>query len=61
MKRIAPNLDFFLWRPILSDPPLYTQKDLYTWVILKDVFDAHEALDLIAAREEKANEEYDKK
>jgi hypothetical protein len=61
MRRIAPNIDLFLWRPVLSDPPVYTLRDLHTWVILRDVFDAHEALDLIAAREEKANEEYDKK
>lgn len=54
---IAPNLDLFLWRPVVADPPIYTQRDLYEWVTLKDVFDAHEALDLIAARNEKANEE----
>lgn len=41
----------------MADPPIYTQRDLYEWVTLKDVFDAHEALDLIAARNEKANEE----
>ena len=57
MKVIAPNLDLFLWRPIVADPPLYSQRDLYDWVTLKDVFDAHEALDLIAARNEKAYEE----
>lgn len=42
----------WLWRPILSDPPIYTQADLKTWVTLADVFDAHEALDLRAALNE---------
>jgi len=44
----------FLWRPILADPPMYSQADLRTWVTLKDVFDAHEALDLKGAMAEKA-------
>jgi hypothetical protein len=57
MKEIAPNIDLFLWRPVLASSPIYTQKDLHEWVTLRDVFDAHEALDLIAAREEKAHEE----
>jgi hypothetical protein len=26
---IAPNLDLFLWRPVVADPPIYTQRDLY--------------------------------
>ena len=44
----------WLWRPILSDPPVYTQADLRSWVTLEDVMDAHEALDLKAAMQEKA-------
>lgn len=44
----------WLWRPILSDPPIYTQADLRQWVTLQDVMDAHEALDLRAAMQEKA-------
>lgn len=44
----------WLWRPILSDPPIYTQADLRQWVTLSDVMDAHEALDLKAAMQEKA-------
>jgi hypothetical protein len=60
MRVIAPNLDLFLWRPIIADPPLYTQRDLREWVTLKDVFDAHEALDLKAAKDEKAHEESSK-
>lgn len=57
MKRIAPNLDLFLWRPILADPPIYTQSDLHRWVTISDVFDAHEALDLVAARDEASRPE----
>lgn len=55
IRRIAPNLNFFLWRPILADPQIYTLQDLRTWVTLDDVFDAHEALDLKGAMNEKAN------
>jgi hypothetical protein len=60
MKRIAPNIDYFLWRPILADPQIYTQRDLHSWVTLRDVFDANEALDLIGAREEKSREEFNR-
>lgn len=56
MKRAAPTLNPFLWRPILANPPIYTQQDLKTWVTLSDVLDAHEALDLIGAINEKAAE-----
>ena len=57
MKKAAPTLDWFLWRPILADPPIYTQADLRTWVTLSDVLDAHEALDLRGAFDEKAQPE----
>ena len=60
MKTIAPNLNLFLWRPILADPPIYSLGDLHSWITLGDVMDAHEALDLVAAREEKAREEMTK-
>lgn len=56
MKRIAPNLDLFLWRPIISDPPLYTMRDVKEWVTLTDLLDAHEALDLKGAMAERASE-----
>lgn len=56
MKKVAPNLDLFLWRPIISDPPMYSMSDLKSWVTLADVFDAHEALDLKGAMAEKATE-----
>jgi hypothetical protein len=52
LNKIAPNLNLFLWRPVLAEPPLYTQKDLREWVTLWDAFDAHEALDLKAAMNE---------
>jgi hypothetical protein len=52
--RAAPNIDLFLWRPILSDPPIYTQADLRQWVTLVDVLDANEALNLRAAAAEQA-------
>ncbi len=45
----------WLWRPIVADPPVYTQADLHRWVTLQDVMDAHEALDLKGAMQEKAN------
>jgi hypothetical protein len=35
---------------------MYTQADLRKWVTLADVLDAHEALDLRGAMEEKAGE-----
>lgn len=44
----------WLWRPILADPPIYTQGDLRSWVTLSDVLDAHEALDLKEAMHERA-------
>lgn len=47
----------WLWRPILSDPPIYTMRDLQTWVTLVDVMDAHEAMDLKAAIAEAAARE----
>lgn len=53
MKRVAPNLNMFLWRPMISDPPLYTMRDLREWVTLVDVLDAHEALDLKGAMSER--------
>jgi hypothetical protein len=55
VKRVAPNLNMFLWRPVLAEPPLYSMSDLRHWVTLSDVFDAHEALDLKAANAEKVS------
>jgi hypothetical protein len=49
----------FIWRPVIEDPPMYTQSDLNHWVTIKDVFDAHEALDLRAAFNEKSSEDKD--
>lgn len=50
----------FLWRPIISSPPIYTQRDLREWVTISDVLDAHEALDLIAMMNEKAEQQHDR-
>lgn len=47
----------WLWRPVLADPPVYLMKDLqgpHAWVTLQDVMDAHEALDLRGAMQEKS-------
>lgn len=52
--RAAPTIDMFLTMPIMRDPPLYTIRDLKTWVTLTDVLDAHEILTLEAAHAEKA-------
>lgn len=52
--KIAPNLDLRLWRPIIADPPVYSLRDLQTWVTITDVLDAHELLDLRQALVEKA-------
>ncbi|RIX97187.1 hypothetical protein D3218_19090 [Aureimonas flava] len=53
---MAPNLNFWLWRPILADPPLYSVGDLETWVTLTHVMDCHEALDLKEASLQKAQQ-----
>ena len=53
VERVAPNLNHYLWRPILADPPLYGPMDLRT-LTLVEVMDANEALDLRDARAIKA-------
>ena len=40
---------------MLAERPIYTLRDLKEWVTLSDIFDAHEALDLRAAAEERAS------
>ena len=45
-----------LWRPMLAEPPLFTMRDLRDWVTLTDLMDAHEALDLKAAMQERVAE-----
>jgi hypothetical protein len=56
VERAAPNLNMFLWRPILAEPPLYLPGDLEKWVTIRTVLDCHEALDLKASAAEKAQE-----
>lgn len=53
MEHIAPNLNLFVWRPVLADPPLCTVADLKSWVTLADLYDMHEAMDLRSAMAEK--------
>jgi len=57
LEEIAPNLDMFLWRPVIAEPPIYTQRDLKEWVTLTDVLDAHEALDVRGALSEKQTDD----
>jgi len=45
-----------LWRPMLAEPPLFTMRDLKEWVTLTDLMDAHEALDLKAAMQERTSD-----
>lgn len=40
----------------MAEPPLFTMRDLREWVTLTDLMDAHEALDLKAAMQERAAE-----
>lgn len=47
----------FLWRPVVSDPPVYTMADLHSWVTLHDVMNAHEVLDLRGAMGERVRED----
>lgn len=54
---IAPNLNLFLWRPTLAEPPMCTARDLNEWVTLVDLLDMHEALDLKEAMMETARAE----
>lgn len=54
MRRTAPNLDLFLWRPLLAEPPMITLRDLNEWVTLPHLLDIHEALDLRGAMQERA-------
>lgn len=50
----------WLWRPIVAERQMYSQADLEgtnAWVTLEHVMNAHEALDLIAAIQERATRE----
>jgi hypothetical protein len=47
-------------RPVLSEPQLYTLRDLREWVTIADVLDAHEMLDLKAAEAEKVRKAREK-
>lgn len=41
---------------MISEPPMFTMRDLRSWVTLNDLLDAHEALDLKAAMHERASD-----
>lgn len=53
MKQVAPNLNFFLYRPAISNPPLCSFLDCER-ITLKQLLDMHEALDFRAAAADKA-------
>lgn len=52
MKRVAPNLDFFLYRPALAEPPLCSWSDVDR-LTLTQLLDMHEALNFKAAMSDK--------
>lgn len=44
----APNIDLYLWRPVISEPYLCKIKELQDGTYsINDLADMHEALDLI--------------
>ena len=53
MIRIAPNLNFFLYRPALATPPLCSFLECER-ITLRQLMDMHDALDLRAALSEHA-------
>jgi len=53
VKQVAPNLNFFLYRPALSSPPLCSFLECER-ITLKQLMDMHEALDFKAATADKA-------
>lgn len=52
MKRVAPNLNFFLYRPALAAPPMCSFLECEK-ITLKQLLDMHEALDFRAAAADK--------
>jgi hypothetical protein len=47
LDQVAPNLDMMLWRPVLTEPPLCSFRELCDGTYsLDDLYDFHEALDL---------------
>lgn len=48
-KNISPNLNMYIWRPIISSPSLCFLKDLQDGTYnINDLADMHEALDLLS-------------
>ena len=56
LKQIAPNINIFLWRPILSDPQLCTLKELQDGTYnINDLMDMHEGLNLLRKVKDNGN------
>jgi len=54
--KLAPNLELYLWRPIISSPQMCYLKELEDGTYsIKDLADMHEALDLLYKIEIKNN------
>lgn len=53
MRRVAPTINLFLYRPAFADPPLCSFIDCER-ITLRQLLDMHEALDLRAAAADKA-------
>ena len=45
-----------LWKPVIAEPPVYSQRDLKEWVTLDDVMDAGEVMALREAIRRKAGD-----
>lgn len=52
MRRVAPNIDFFLHRPVLASPPICSYIELMN-ATLSQLMDMHEMLDLRLAQSQK--------
>lgn len=50
---MAPNLNFYLFRPAMSEPPLCSWAECQA-ATLNDLADMHEALDLRQAQQQRA-------
>lgn len=54
--RLFPNIDLFVWRPVISEPQLCTYKELCDGTYnLNDLMNMHEALNLLTKVKEDAN------
>lgn len=51
----------FVWRPVISDPPLCTLRDLETFYSIDRLADFHEVLNLKEAMQDRARQEAERK